>query len=143
MLKSYPTLSDASLFLALISLHTEIIPCECSVILKSMSALKTADDMSPSTLSDLRHPFVTALLYTISTLLMPALHHVWLNAGSGNANFFYASTLVWALGSGAAVLDTMWAWGRWRWEADRPAAAFLDEGKKGAGDGATRRVVQV
>lgn len=52
--------------------------------------------------------------------MMPALHYLWLDAGSGNANFFYATTLIWAFASGACVLDAMWAWGRWRWESDRP-----------------------
>lgn len=66
---------------------------------------------------------------------MPALHHLWLEAGSGNANFFYATTLVWALAGGAGVLDAMWAWGRWRWEAERPAF-----NRKDIGD--SRRVIQ-
>jgi len=37
-------------------------------------------------------PAVAVLLY--STLLGPAFHHLWIYAGSGNANFFYAITLV-------------------------------------------------
>jgi phosphatidylinositol glycan class U len=68
---------------------------------------------------------------------MPALHYLWLTAGSGNANFFYATTLVWAFAGGSAVIDAMWAWGRWRWELERPAVS-LD-----AKEGKTRKVVQV
>ncbi|MCO5598793.1 hypothetical protein L7F22_052892 [Adiantum nelumboides] len=94
VLKSYPTLGDSSIFLSLLMLHREISPY-------------------------LRHTLFTTLLYTLATLMMPALHHLWLQAGSGNANFFYASTLVWALAGGSSVLDAMWAWGRWKWETER------------------------
>jgi len=68
---------------------------------------------------------------------MPALHYLWLSAGSGNANFFYATTLVWAFAGGSAVLDSMWAWGRWRWELERPSIAVLP------GEVKSRKVVQM
>ncbi|TKY90887.1 hypothetical protein EX895_000885 [Sporisorium graminicola] len=92
--KSYPTLGDHALFLALLSLHSQIFEY-------------------------LRYPLVSALTYAYCTCLSPAFHHLWLNAGSANANFFYAITLVWALGGGMLVLDAMWAWGRERWERER------------------------
>jgi phosphatidylinositol glycan class U len=40
---------------------------------------------------------------------MPLFHHLWLNQGTGNANFFYASTLVFACANGAALTDSIWA----------------------------------
>jgi phosphatidylinositol glycan class U len=40
---------------------------------------------------------------------MPLFHHLWLNQGTGNANFFYASTLVFACSNGAALIDCLWA----------------------------------
>lgn len=40
---------------------------------------------------------------------MPLFHHLWLNQGTANANFFYASTLVFACANGAAVADCVWA----------------------------------
>ncbi|CDW98839.1 hypothetical protein, partial [Sporisorium scitamineum] len=92
--KSYPTLGDHAVFLALLSLHSQIFEY-------------------------LRYPLVSALTYAYCTCLSPAFHHLWLNAGSANANFFYAITLVWALGGGMLVLDAMWAWGRERWERER------------------------
>ncbi|SJX60706.1 related to GPI-transamidase subunit [Sporisorium reilianum f. sp. reilianum] len=92
--KSYPTLGDHAVFLALLSLHSQIFEF-------------------------LRYPLVSALTYAYCTCLSPAFHHLWLNAGSANANFFYAITLVWALGGGMLVLDAMWAWGRERWERER------------------------
>ncbi|EPQ32296.1 uncharacterized protein PFL1_00492 [Pseudozyma flocculosa PF-1] len=93
--KSYPTVGDHALFLSLFSLHSQIFEY-------------------------LRYPLVSTLLYAYCTLLSPAFHHLWLVAGSGNANFFYAITLVWALGGGMLLLDMIWAWGRDRWERERP-----------------------
>ena len=92
--KSYPTIGDHALFLGLLSLHDQIFEY-------------------------MRYPLVTALTYAYCTCLSPAFHHLWLNAGSANANFFFAITLVWALGGGMLVLDAMWAWGRERWESER------------------------
>lgn len=40
---------------------------------------------------------------------MPLFDHLWLNQGTGNANFFYASTLVFACANGAALVDCLWA----------------------------------
>lgn len=48
-----------------------------------------------------------AHLYTLC--LLPIFHHLWLYAGSGNSNFYYASTLVWALANGLGVIDTLGA----------------------------------
>lgn len=58
---------------------------------------------------DLRHPIVTTLLHLHAALLLPLFHHLWLTQGTGNANFFYASTLVFGLANGAALLDALWA----------------------------------
>ncbi|TFK44299.1 GPI transamidase subunit PIG-U [Crucibulum laeve] len=82
--KAYPTLSDPGLFLSMISLFPEIYPY-------------------------LRHPIVTSLLHLHAFLLLPLFHHLWLNQGTGNANFFYASTLVFACANGAAIIDCLWA----------------------------------
>ena len=40
---------------------------------------------------------------------MPMFHHLWLAQGTGNANFFYASTLVFACANGAASIEGVWA----------------------------------
>ncbi|KAG6831715.1 hypothetical protein H0H87_004266 [Tephrocybe sp. NHM501043] len=63
----------------------------------------------PETYPYLRHPIVTALLHLHAALLMPLFNHLWLNQGTGNANFYYASTLVFACSNGAALLDCIWA----------------------------------
>ena len=57
----------------------------------------------------LRHPAVTLLLHLHASLLLPLFYHLWLVQGTGNANFFYASTLVFACANGAALIDCLWA----------------------------------
>lgn len=82
--KAYSTLSDPGLFLSMIAIFPETYPY-------------------------LRHPLVTTLLHLHASLLMPLFHHLWLTQGTGNANFFYASTLVFACANGAALIDSIWA----------------------------------
>jgi len=82
--KSYPTMADPGLFLSMIAVFPEIYPY-------------------------LRYPIITTLLHLHASLLMPLFHHLWLNQGTANANFFYASTLVFACANGAALTDCIWA----------------------------------
>lgn len=63
-------------------------------------------------------PALAALLY--ATLLGPAFHHLWIYAGSGNANFFYAITLVWSLALLILLTDAVYAVLRDDWESQRP-----------------------
>ena len=63
-------------------------------------------------------PVLAALLYCL--LLGPAFHHLWIYAGSGNANFFYAITLVWNLALLMSLADTLYAVLRDEWESERP-----------------------
>ncbi|EAW10287.1 GPI-anchor transamidase subunit GAB1 [Aspergillus clavatus NRRL 1] len=85
--KPYPSISDASLYFALLPLYRHLFP-------------------------------FSALLY--ATLLGPAFYHLWIYAGSGNANFFYAITLVWSLGLSILVADTIFAALRDEWEQENP-----------------------
>ncbi|GJJ06519.1 hypothetical protein Clacol_000711 [Clathrus columnatus] len=82
--KAYPTLSDIGLFLTVIALFPEVYPY-----------LKT--------------PIVTTLLHLHASLLLPLFNRLWLIQGTGNANFFYASTLVFGLANGFALVDVVWA----------------------------------
>ncbi|PYH47382.1 GPI-anchor transamidase subunit GAB1 [Aspergillus saccharolyticus JOP 1030-1] len=93
--KPYPSISDASLYFALLPLYRHLFPL-------------------------MRYTFfaVSALLY--ATLLGPAFYHLWIYAGSGNANFFYAITLVWSLGLSILLADTIFAALRDEWEYDNP-----------------------
>ncbi|KAJ5812078.1 hypothetical protein N7474_008379 [Penicillium riverlandense] len=95
--KPYPSISDASLFLALLPLYRHLFPL-------------------------MRYTFfaISALLY--SSLLGPAFYHLWIYAGSGNANFFYAITLVWSLGLSILLADTVFAAIRDEWEQEHPEA---------------------
>ena len=52
---------------------------------------------------------MTALLHLHASLLLPLFENLWLAQGTGNANFFYASTLVFGLANGAAVTDSLFA----------------------------------
>ncbi|GAA5938288.1 GPI-anchor transamidase subunit GAB1 [Sporobolomyces koalae] len=87
LLKSYPVLGDYALWHALLACFSEYVPYISS-------------------------PMVHALLPLYALLLLPTFHYLWLYSGSGNANFFYASTLVWAIGQGGWALEFMHARGK-------------------------------
>ncbi|KAL9639312.1 MAG: hypothetical protein Q9164_001010 [Protoblastenia rupestris] len=93
--KPYPTVSDTSLYFAMLPLYRHVFPL-------------------------MRYTFfaVSAILY--ATLLGPAFYHLWIYAGSGNANFFYAITLVWSLGLVLILADSLFAVLRDEWEVERP-----------------------
>jgi phosphatidylinositol glycan class U len=60
-------------------------------------------------MADLRHPLPSAMWHLHAALLLPLFHHLWLEQGTGNANFFYASTLVFGVANGAVLLDVIYA----------------------------------
>ena len=51
-----------------------------------------------------------------AALLGPAFLHLWMYAGSGNANFFYAITLVYNLAQIILVADGLYAMLKLDWE---------------------------
>lgn len=61
---------------------------------------------------------ISALLY--ASLLGPVFYYLWIYAGSGNANFFYAITLVWNLGLMILMTDTIYAVLRDELECEKP-----------------------
>ncbi|CBF75296.1 hypothetical protein AN3826.2 [Aspergillus nidulans FGSC A4] len=93
--KPYPSISDASLYFAVLPIYRHLFPL-------------------------MRYTFfsVSALLY--ASLLGPAFYHLWIYAGSGNANFFYAITLVWSLGFSLILADMIFAALRDEWEQENP-----------------------
>ena len=100
--KSYPTLSDPGLFTAMYALFPELLP-RASVTLSDHRTF-----LKPLILdSELRHPLPTVMLHIHSALLLPLFHHLWMGQGSGNANFYYASTLVFGLANAAAIIDAL------------------------------------
>ncbi|KAH8179224.1 GPI transamidase subunit PIG-U domain-containing protein [Sarocladium implicatum] len=93
--KPYPSVADTSLFLGLLPLFRHVFPL-------------------------MRYTFVAGAAILYATFLGPAFYHLWIYAGSGNANFFYAITLVWSLGQSLLVSDLTFALLRDEWEVDRP-----------------------
>ncbi|OLL23416.1 Phosphatidylinositol glycan anchor biosynthesis class U protein [Neolecta irregularis DAH-3] len=89
--KSYPSVSDLSLFQNLLFFFPEIF-------------------------SRMRYTFfsTSTLLYT--TLLGPAFYHLWIISGTGNANFFYAITLVHTLAQTVTLSDALYAMLRLEWD---------------------------
>ncbi len=96
--KPYPSIADTSLFLALVPLYRHVFPL-------------------------MRYTFVSAAVVLYASCLGPAFYYLWIYAGSGNANFFYAITLVWGLGLSLLVCDLMFAVLRDEWEVERPEMA--------------------
>ncbi|KAF9870249.1 GPI transamidase subunit PIG-U [Colletotrichum karsti] len=93
--KPYPSIADTSLFLAMLPLFRHVFPL-------------------------MRYTFVGAATIMYASFLGPAFYHLWIYAGSGNANFFYAITLVWSLGQSLLVSDLTFAVLRDEWELERP-----------------------
>jgi phosphatidylinositol glycan class U len=112
--KSYPSVGDIAFFHSLLALYPEIVPRTHFVFFVSPSALPLGyPDDHPAThppSSDMRHPLLSVALMFYSACLLPAFHHLWLYAGSGNSNFFYASTLVWGIANGLTIVDALWAY---------------------------------
>jgi phosphatidylinositol glycan class U len=112
--KPYPSIADVSLYLGFLPMYSHVLPRELnppSTESKSLTPTVT------------RYTFIAASVLLYSTLLGPAFHHLWIYAGSGNANFFYAITLVWSLGLTILVGDTLFAVMRDEWEMERPEMA--------------------
>ncbi|KAG0250097.1 hypothetical protein BG011_008653 [Mortierella polycephala] len=93
--KGYPSVGDASLYLGLLPL--------CSEIFKYM-----------------RYSFLIANLFMYSSLLAPIFWYLWVYVGSGNANFFYAIGLVYGIGEIILMIDTTYALMRRDFEAQSP-----------------------
>jgi phosphatidylinositol glycan class U len=54
--------------------------------------------------------------------LAPIFWHLWIYAGSGNANFFYAITLVYNLGQVLLLIDIVYASLRREFDVKNPDA---------------------
>ncbi|KAI1289027.1 GPI transamidase subunit PIG-U [Xylaria venustula] len=93
--KPYPSIADISLSLAVVPLFRHVFPL-------------------------MRYTFFAASTILYSAFLGPAFYYLWIYAGSGNANFFYAITLVWSLGQSLLVTDLTFAILRDEWEVERP-----------------------
>ncbi|KAJ1813595.1 hypothetical protein LPJ56_005120 [Coemansia sp. RSA 2599] len=79
-LKSYPSWGDLSLFLSLIPIYEELVKY-------------------------MQYTFLSANLLLYGVGLAPVFWHLWIEQGSGNANFFYAATLVYVFGQITLLFD--------------------------------------
>ncbi|KAF2735522.1 PIG-U-domain-containing protein [Polyplosphaeria fusca] len=91
----YPSIADASLYLSLVTLFRHLFPL-------------------------MRYSFLASATILYASFLGPAFYYLWIYAGSGNANFFYAITLVWSLGLSVVVGDSLYAALRDELDVERP-----------------------
>ncbi|CEP64673.1 GPI-anchor transamidase subunit GAB1 LALA0_S13e00364g [Lachancea lanzarotensis] len=67
-----------------------------------------------------RYSVISALLFIHVTVLSPIFYHLWVDLGSGNSNFFYAISLVYALGLATVLVDLVWAMLRIEYDKGKP-----------------------
>jgi phosphatidylinositol glycan class U len=70
---------------------------------------KTSPSSNAHHTTDLRHPLFSLTVHLYTSILLPLLHSLWLLSGTGNANFFYAATMVYGLNASLAVVDVLCA----------------------------------
>ncbi|KAH9810622.1 GPI transamidase subunit PIG-U [Melampsora americana] len=79
--KSYPSIGDVSFAITLLIINY------------------------PELISRLRHPILTITLFLYSLSLLPTFYYQWIYLGSGNVNFYYASSLIWSISNGLFWID--------------------------------------
>jgi phosphatidylinositol glycan class U len=114
----YANVGDAGFWLSLLSMYGHVHEREYSLPLPDHIYSTQPTDVVNTTVSRYAFPAISALIYT--TLLGPAFYYLWVYAGSGNANFFYAITLVWSLALSVILADMVYAIIRDEWEKERP-----------------------
>jgi GPI-anchor transamidase subunit U len=77
----------------------------------------------------MRYVFLSFSMLSYASLLGPAFLHLWIYAGSGNANFFYAITLVYSLAQIILVSDALYAMVRVDWEKHEGKDSITKGGK--------------
>jgi phosphatidylinositol glycan class U len=113
--KPYPSISDVSLYFAFLPLYKHVFPRKSDPGPKWKGPCLDANLVKV-----MRYTFIASSVLLYASLLGPAFYHLWIYAGSGNANFFYAITLVWSLGLAMLVGDSLFAVLRDEWEVERP-----------------------
>ncbi|XP_029650437.1 phosphatidylinositol glycan anchor biosynthesis class U protein [Octopus sinensis] len=103
--KSYPSYSDVALFLCLLPLWKHLFPY-------------------------LRNSFIVTCMFITSTVFSPLLWHLWLYAGSANANFYFAITLVFTTAEIFLVTDLLYANLRWEFDLNHGLNYKLENGKE-------------
>lgn len=81
--------------------------------------------------TDLSRALFAVCTSVYALALLPSFSALWLKTGQGNANFFYAATLVWALAQGGALVDLLTARVRQRALDDLRSRELRDKVLKG------------
>lgn len=108
----YPSIADAALYLSLLPLFRHLFPCKLCTHSRHCFTANARIVM--------RYTFLASSALLYASFLGPAFYHLWIYAGSGNANFFYAITLVWSLGLSIVVGDSLYAALRDELDVERP-----------------------
>ncbi|KAI8907687.1 GPI transamidase subunit PIG-U [Powellomyces hirtus] len=93
--KSYPSVGDTALYLAFFTMHQELYKY-------------------------MRNTFLVFNALFFASILGPLFHYLWVYAGSGNANFYFAITLVFGLAQIILLTDTGHALILREWERLHP-----------------------
>ncbi|AAS52411.1 AEL273Cp [Eremothecium gossypii ATCC 10895] len=93
--KSYPTLGEGGFFLSFVPFFQPLFIY-------------------------LRHSVVSTLLFMHAIILSPTFYHLWVDLGSGNSNFFYAISLLYALALASVIIDLCWSMLRIEYDRGNP-----------------------
>lgn len=93
--KPYPTLGDAGFFMSFLPFFKPLF-------------------------GYMRCPILSSLLFIHAIILSPIFYHLWVDLGSGNSNFFYAISLVYALAFGFTLIDLCWSMLRIEYDGGKP-----------------------
>ncbi|KHJ79651.1 hypothetical protein OESDEN_20696 [Oesophagostomum dentatum] len=74
-------------------------------------------------IADPRYTLVVGGTIVTCIVLMPVMWHMWIVAGSGNANFYFAVTLIYNVAQIYLMIDLMFAY--FRKEADEISASLV------------------
>ncbi|KAJ3114512.1 hypothetical protein HK100_001646 [Physocladia obscura] len=116
--KSYPSIGDVALYIPFVFMHHELFKC---ILFLHLTPLNYTKHAIPSlVLTDMKKLYAIVQVGMYASVLLPLFYNLWIYAGSGNANFFYAITLV--VGAGQVTLI-----------GDFVAAMVLREWERGGG----------
>jgi GPI-anchor transamidase subunit U len=85
ILKSYPSIGETGLYLSLLPTVAFLFPL-------------------------MRNFLVYSVMLITSTVLSPVMLYLWLGSGGGNANFYFAITLVYSIGQIFLLVDVLYAY---------------------------------
>ncbi|KAL4234806.1 hypothetical protein ACF0H5_006447 [Mactra antiquata] len=102
--KSYPSYADVAVFITLLPMWKHVF-------------------------SYMRNTFIVANMFLVCTVLSPILWHLWIYAGSANANFYFAIALTFSTAQIFLVTDLLFAYLRREFDLTNGLVHKLDNGK--------------